>query len=525
MPGWGAALAKHGRYGDTEMAHINDREAKLLYAFGGAGTRNPATGLPEFYADNVGFDGKAGETLADTIGAGPNAQDYANSGWNAADNRIGGQTDSLNAASAGVIERTLAERALGVQTRVSIDPTTGVYMEVPDRWTGGILAPGYAIQNELFGGKGLSIDFLNGGQPTENLALSDRGGESWDGGAQIVRDQPPPETDTNSKAQEEARKERLAKSSALISGVLPATTSAVPTKRSERTMAGWGSILSKYGRFGDNRMAHVNPGEAMLMKQLGGAGTRNPVTGALEFFTNAEAQDIFKDTIGREASASELAAWREAGVTSKNLGSSLQKTDEYMDRWTGVTAVRNAFGRDATEGELDFLTAPSAGTRSKNANNLAATADYLGATLKQTGADAFAKDVEARIPGGSYKAPAAKTGTEVITQTGTQTNDQAAPGWATALQEAISGITSALNGRPQAVPQILETPGVVSTPQNSARSGVPGVVSSGGARTLRGVVNRRTGQIEYTPVMGDAYALDPVFRNQRRGGWANSIQF
>ena len=42
-------LAKHGRYGDTMVAHINPQEAALLKAMGGSGTINPTTGLPEFF--------------------------------------------------------------------------------------------------------------------------------------------------------------------------------------------------------------------------------------------------------------------------------------------------------------------------------------------------------------------------------------------------------------------------------------------------------------------------------------------
>jgi hypothetical protein len=42
-------LRKQGRYGDTELAHVNPREKALLKALGGAGSRNPRTGLKEFY--------------------------------------------------------------------------------------------------------------------------------------------------------------------------------------------------------------------------------------------------------------------------------------------------------------------------------------------------------------------------------------------------------------------------------------------------------------------------------------------
>lgn len=43
------ALAKKGRYGDTMLAHITPREARMLRKKGGSGTINPKTGLPEFF--------------------------------------------------------------------------------------------------------------------------------------------------------------------------------------------------------------------------------------------------------------------------------------------------------------------------------------------------------------------------------------------------------------------------------------------------------------------------------------------
>lgn len=41
-------VAAAGRRGDSQLAHINPFEAKLLQSYGGSGTINPATGLPEF---------------------------------------------------------------------------------------------------------------------------------------------------------------------------------------------------------------------------------------------------------------------------------------------------------------------------------------------------------------------------------------------------------------------------------------------------------------------------------------------
>ena len=42
-------LAKHGRYGDSIVAHISPQEAALLKSMGGSGTINPTTGLPEYW--------------------------------------------------------------------------------------------------------------------------------------------------------------------------------------------------------------------------------------------------------------------------------------------------------------------------------------------------------------------------------------------------------------------------------------------------------------------------------------------
>ena len=55
MPALAQFLQSQGRKGDSVLAHINPKEAMLLQKMGGAGTENPATGLPEFF-DVTGFD-------------------------------------------------------------------------------------------------------------------------------------------------------------------------------------------------------------------------------------------------------------------------------------------------------------------------------------------------------------------------------------------------------------------------------------------------------------------------------------
>lgn len=76
-----ALLQSKGRYGDTLLAHINEREAQMLKDAGGAGTINPDTGLLEFYdpfmdAENMPADESF--TPAETYPAGDTApQDFS----------------------------------------------------------------------------------------------------------------------------------------------------------------------------------------------------------------------------------------------------------------------------------------------------------------------------------------------------------------------------------------------------------------------------------------------------------------
>jgi hypothetical protein len=47
-------LRDQGRFGDTELAHVNPEEEALLRSLGGSGTINPGTGLREYYSDDMG---------------------------------------------------------------------------------------------------------------------------------------------------------------------------------------------------------------------------------------------------------------------------------------------------------------------------------------------------------------------------------------------------------------------------------------------------------------------------------------
>lgn len=61
MKAWTDILARYGRHGDTMLAHITPDEAEHLKKRGGSGTRNPHTGLLEFWGgDDSDSQGTAG---------------------------------------------------------------------------------------------------------------------------------------------------------------------------------------------------------------------------------------------------------------------------------------------------------------------------------------------------------------------------------------------------------------------------------------------------------------------------------
>ncbi len=68
-----ADIASKGRGGDTELAHVNKKEVKLLKASGGSGTINPATGLVEF----IGGGGSKGGGNTTSTSTSTNLPEYA----------------------------------------------------------------------------------------------------------------------------------------------------------------------------------------------------------------------------------------------------------------------------------------------------------------------------------------------------------------------------------------------------------------------------------------------------------------
>ena len=77
-------LAELGRGGDTLLAHITPEEARVLKARGGSGTRNPKTGLLEFFDDGGSFSSAPSFTWSPPSSGGmttPAASDTDSLSW------------------------------------------------------------------------------------------------------------------------------------------------------------------------------------------------------------------------------------------------------------------------------------------------------------------------------------------------------------------------------------------------------------------------------------------------------------
>jgi len=110
-------------------------------------------------------------------------------------------------------------------------------------------------------------------------------------------------------------------------------------------MAGISSIVKqaenvrRAGRKGDSVLAHINPREARLLKALGGAGTINPKTGLLEFYTNEEIANYISSVLAGPGSDADKAATinaaaEAAGVSNERIaeatGYALEVVNSYL---------------------------------------------------------------------------------------------------------------------------------------------------------------------------------------------------
>ena len=105
--------------------------------------------------------------------------------------------------------------------------------------------------------------------------------------------------------------------------------------------------LKKYGRNGDTLLAHITPAEANLLKNLGGSGTINPITGLPEYFGGfggffSGITNAVSDVLGTSGGGGGILGGAEDLV--QGTGSALADVDKFVGNeipggWYTVAAV------------------------------------------------------------------------------------------------------------------------------------------------------------------------------------------
>jgi hypothetical protein len=143
--------------------------------------------------------------------------------------------------------------------------------------------------------------------------------------------------------------------------------------------------------------------------------------------TQDQLNATYREVLGRDAPTSDLAAWNNVGGSINDYRNALLDTGEYKDRWAGVTASRNALGRDPTADELGQLVVPTSVYRNASGADLSGTTSYLTDMLKQSGPGAFSR------PPGTQPLPAAQPPAfQTPRQPGYTHNIRGLPGYAPA---------------------------------------------------------------------------------------------
>jgi hypothetical protein len=178
----GRYLASQGRHGDSMLAHITPSEALMLKREGGAGTINPATGLPEFFLKKLFKKvGKAVKkllknpivrvvaTVALATVLGPTGMALVSSKAAAAAIASG----TVTAASGGKVKDVLVSAATGYfgagGTIGGVNPASAIASRVGEFLPGG--ATGAAAAGVGSGLTGAGIGLLAGMKPREALAM------------------------------------------------------------------------------------------------------------------------------------------------------------------------------------------------------------------------------------------------------------------------------------------------------------------------------------------------------------------
>ena len=150
--------------------------------------------------------------------------------------------------------------------------------------------------------------------------------------------------------------------------------------------------LKKYGRNGDTLLAHITPAEANLLKNLGGSGTINPITGLPEYFGGfggffSGITNAVSDVLGTSGGGGGILGAGEDLV--QGAGNVLADVDKFVGNeipggWVLPAAVAAAVTTGYVDpsllaGEAAFTGATETGLATLAAEG--AAADTIGATL------------------------------------------------------------------------------------------------------------------------------------------------
>lgn len=122
--------------------------------------------------------------------------------------------------------------------------------------------------------------------------------------------------------------------------------------------------MAKHGRFGDTLMAHITPEEAILLKAMGGAGTVNPKTGALEFYNQNWQQDGWVS--GTDRGPDNLAALPDGFDEAEYLALNPDVRDYERGAAYHYQRFGEPEGRTFDDPDLDFTNFDAAGYMAAN---------------------------------------------------------------------------------------------------------------------------------------------------------------
>ncbi len=315
------ALEKEGRRGDTILAHITKKEAARLKKEGGAGTKNPITGLPEFYdgeSADGGTEANAGidpgtDTGNASISGGPGDTSLGGGVTQNESQGLNAQGDRQGGGGGPTAEQREALMRSQDQGNLSTHVSPGGY--------------GFNSVDEAFG-----KDNYPGGGLWNGIDYSvSRAADKIGQGIDYVKSNPV-EVFTD-LAFGMVPVAGLANSAAKMMGLgsvgkfaqagvnsLRDTTPTPSTEERPGDLTQVADAAQQQGRFGDTQLVHMNNDELQGLSHEFGPPTINPKTGLPEFWSIGK---FFKSALPALGGLAGYALGADGGAISSGIGAGL----------------------------------------------------------------------------------------------------------------------------------------------------------------------------------------------------------